>query len=70
MIAAIVRDNKLHIIKTTERVRLHVEIGTYCGQRYDASDSPVLQVPDAAFSAESPRAQTAACPKCKAAAGA
>jgi hypothetical protein len=49
MIAAIDRDGALHVIRSTGRVRLHIEIGTYCGKNYDATSAPVLQVPDAVF---------------------
>lgn len=34
-----------HVIMWTGRVRLHVEVKTYCGKAFEADDG-VLQVPD------------------------
>jgi hypothetical protein len=73
MIAAIDRgDGTLHVIRSTGRVRLHIEIGTYCGSTADAAGIPVLQIPDVVF--EQNRAEVhqgvkrMPCPRCRAAA--
>jgi hypothetical protein len=51
-------DQPPHIIKWTGRKNFHVEVLTYCEERFDASDG-VLQVPDNAL----------VCFKCKLRAG-
>ena len=73
MIAAIDQgDGILHVIRSTGRVRLHIEIATYCGTKVDASGTPVLQIPDAVFTQG--RVDTyqgikrAPCPRCRLAA--
>lgn len=73
MIAAIEKSGILHIVRSTGRVRLHVEIGTYCGVTLDANSGVVLQVPDGVFTqmradvfgGASPKAP---CPQCRLAA--
>lgn len=72
MIAAIERDHMLHIVRWTGRVRLHVEIQTYCGLKCDAGTEGVLQVSEMVFTGRRndviPGPKRTPCPQCHAAA--
>lgn len=48
MIAAFEKDDKLHVIKWTGRIRLHAGSIAYCGEEHDASHG-VMQLPDQVF---------------------
>lgn len=70
MIAAIEHDGVLHIVRSTGRVRLHVEITTYCNSRYDATSVAVLQVSDDVFTKMRPDTHMGGpplrpCPTCR-----
>lgn len=77
MLAAVEFSDRVCLVWHSGRVRLHIEITTYCQKRFDAGDGGVVQVPNIVLQGKpvlsfsdfggTGRRMLAACPDCMAA---